>query len=491
MRLLLALLLCALPALAQEDAEEEAPATLRPGSDSPEAQHPEKRAADGSRRRAQAFLIPMDERAKAATARVAQAVEGVLAGTAHYEVVDLGKALSVESSPEHAALAAEGRKLVAEGNTAFASRNYAEAAGKYKAGIKALEKGLAGVTASEYAEAWLRLAASQHLLGDSKSARDSFAAVARFDPQQKLQARTIDDSVELPLQGARADVEAAPAGIVEVESRPAGANVIVDGQARGQAPMRLEVVAGRHLIRLARAGFYPHADLLEVGSRKPSTLSAALTPTPTAAGLNQVIAGAAEEVSRGSAGANVAKLADSFQLDRVLIGSVTSHDRKMSVLLALVDARKQKLIARQSLLLTADGTDEDQIELETASAGRKIVAQDSGGEEPVARAVAAPDRKPAAPQAPASDEDPGLVKRERRVAIPSASASSAATSPAAEPPAPAASGAASGAAQGAVAAEPPSSADKPAPQSTDENKRKKKKGKGLKGKTGTEGWDEE
>ena len=149
---------------------------------------------------------------------------------------------------------------------------------------------------------------------------------------------------------------------------------------------------------------------------------------------------------------------ESFQLDRVLIGSVTSHDRKLAVLLALVDARKQKLVARQSLLLTADGTDENQLELETSNAGRKIVAQDSGVVEAGAPA--------------ASDEDLGLASHERKVALPAA-------------------GVAAESARAAAGAGPPSTTDKPAPASTEQNKKKKKESRGLKGKSGTEGWDDE
>src|SRR3954469_11299384 len=91
----------------EESAPEPAPVeegemspSLHPGSDSPEAQHARK--YDGIRKRAQAFLIPMDEGARTPTARVAQALEGVLQHTPMYEVIDLGRALSVESTAEQA-----------------------------------------------------------------------------------------------------------------------------------------------------------------------------------------------------------------------------------------------------------------------------------------------------------------------------------------------------------------------------------------------------
>jgi tetratricopeptide (TPR) repeat protein len=469
-RLLIILsIVAALPALAlAQDADADnggeegaVPASTHPGSDSPEAQHAQ-RAPDGSRRRAQAFLIPMDEQAKAATARVAQAVEGVLAQASQYEVVDLGKALSVESSPEQATRAEEGHKLLADANTSFGARAYGDAEGKYKAAIKALEKGIGAVKPRDYAEAWLRLAATQHLAGDEKSARESFAAVARLDPQSKLQGHDVDDSADLPLQAARADLEAAPNGVLELESRPAGARVVVDGDAKGAAPMRLELPVGRHLVRLEYAGYYPHAEFVEAASKKTS---------------NQLIAGAASEVEHGGSGPNLARLAEAFTLQRVIIGAVSSHATKVAVTLALVDAHAQKLLARSNLLLTADGTDADQVEADTQAAARKMFAKDAAAsDEPVAPAG---DRRAmlpgAATPAPVEDEA-GLVSKGRRVAVPSASVVSAAS----DRP------------EAAVADKPESAAsDKPAPSSSEQNRKKQKKGKGLREKKGTEHWDDE
>lgn len=474
------------PAIAQEEPEPlgddgAIPASVHPGSDSPDVTKP-KRTVAANRKRAQAFLIPLDERSRAATARVAQAVEGVLAGTAHYEVIDLGKALSVDFSPEQAGKAEEGRRLVAEANAAFDGHGYGDAEAKYKAAIKALEKGLAAVAQRDYAEAWLRLAATAHLAGDEKTAGEAFAAVARLDPQQKLQPRLVDESAEQPLQGARADAEAAANGVVEVETRPAGARVLVDGEAHGIAPARLEVLAGKHVVRVERPGYFPHAELVDVapGAKKSATVTATLASTPIAANLNQVIAGAADEVSRGQTGKNTTELAEKFALERVVIGSVSTHDRRISVLVAVVDARKQKLVGKSSLLLIADGTDSDQVENETQAATRRLVALDvPAPDETVAAGIkpaesSAPETGSSSrravmpgsqPQAAApSDDDAPLVTRERKVAAPSSGALD-------KPP-------------------PEPSSDKPAPDSTEQVKKKqgRKAPKGLTGKSGTEHW---
>src|SRR5438270_2764125 len=144
MRFLFCLLLLAAPVVAQEEpsseGEEGSNMTLRPGSDSPEAQHAGK--YDGPRHRAQAFLIPMDEGARTPTARVAEALQGVLVHTPMYEVVDLGRALSVESTAEQAQHADSGRVAIKDANEAAATKGWPDAAAKYERAVQEFDRGL-------------------------------------------------------------------------------------------------------------------------------------------------------------------------------------------------------------------------------------------------------------------------------------------------------------------------------------------------------------
>jgi hypothetical protein len=462
MRVFLCLFLLGSTALSAQEEHEEAEVapSAHPGSDSPEAVRAAK--YDGPRRRAQAFLIPMDEKARAPTTRVAQAIETVLARTPMYEVVDLGRALSVESTAEQAKSADEGRKLIADGNLVAVSKGWPEAAGMYEKALRAFDKGLPAVGPQEYADALLRLGAAEWMSGDEKSARQAMQAVARLDPQQRLDARRIEAGVASVLQSARAEAGQARMGVLEVDSLPAGGRVNVDGEDKGAAPIHTELPAGKHLLRIERSRYYPHAELLDIAPRKTLQRSVTLVATPTATTLNQIIAGAAEEVGRGNAGKSVAALAEKFSLDRVLIGSVRSQEGKVTLLLALVDAGKHRVVASKSLLLVADGTDADQIEADTQTAVRKLVSQDSAPAEEAA-APSEPVRKAVMPGAAPSAEDPGLVSKERKVATP-------------------------------AKAEPETAAPASTEAVKDDKKKqetKKKKKKGIQGKSGTEEWPEE
>jgi hypothetical protein len=368
------LLVCSVPAFAQEEpvgdepSEDDAPSMMRPGSDSPESQHARKHG--GPRHRAQAFLIPMDEGARTPTTRVATAVETALLHTPMYEVIDLGRALTVESTVEQARIAEGGRRLVAEGNAAAAAKRWQEAATRYQRALQEFEQGLPAVGAHEYADAALRLGAAEWMSGDENAAKEAFALVARFDPRHKLDARAVEPAIEAPVAAARMQAAAARRGLLDVDTRPAGARVQVDGESQGQTPVHAELNAGPHLLRIERAGFYPTAEIIDISARKPSKQSLTLSATPTAVSLSQIIAGASEEVGRGIAGKNASALAEKFSLERVLIGSVRSQEgARISVVLSLVDAPDRKVIASKTLTLVADGTDADQIELISADDG--------------------------------------------------------------------------------------------------------------------------
>ena len=90
--------LLALPLRAQEEGDP-LPESEHPGTDSPESVNSAAVRSAAGRKRAQAFLIPLDEKSRIPTGRVAQALERALSGARQYEVVDLAKALASDAEP--------------------------------------------------------------------------------------------------------------------------------------------------------------------------------------------------------------------------------------------------------------------------------------------------------------------------------------------------------------------------------------------------------
>jgi serine/threonine protein kinase len=91
-------------------------------------------------------------------------------------------------------------------------------------------------------------------------------------------------SIEVELEEARAARQAAPApaperssGSLMVDSRPAGARVLVDGKMVGTTPMLLDaVVPGDHVVRLEMEGFSPWTTTTRVAGGERSKVSGSL-----------------------------------------------------------------------------------------------------------------------------------------------------------------------------------------------------------------------
>jgi hypothetical protein len=83
-------------------------------------------------------------------------------------------------------------------------------------------------------------------------------------------------------QPPKAAPSAAPAGRLVIQSTPPGALVTVDGQRAGETPVTLTVPFGRHEVQVARSGYVPRTDRVDLTARQPSrTLRVPLRRGPT------------------------------------------------------------------------------------------------------------------------------------------------------------------------------------------------------------------
>ena len=65
-------------------------------------------------------------------------------------------------------------------------------------------------------------------------------------------------------------------GSLEVESRPAGASIIVDGEFTGTTPTRLNLPVGRHVIELELDGYQAWAKAIEVSEDEENRVAASM-----------------------------------------------------------------------------------------------------------------------------------------------------------------------------------------------------------------------
>jgi len=75
---------------------------------------------------------------------------------------------------------------------------------------------------------------------------------------------------------AAATREAPPVGRLVIQSVPAGAIVTLDGRRKGETPVTLEVPLGKHEIQIARSGYVPRTERVEL-TKKAATRTVRVT----------------------------------------------------------------------------------------------------------------------------------------------------------------------------------------------------------------------
>jgi hypothetical protein len=99
-------------------------------------------------------------------------------------------------------------------------------------------------------------------------------------PAQRTQSMTVRLLPDRPApvtQPANAATSGRAVGELSVESRPAGANVFVDGRLVGTTPLLLpDVAAGEHAIHLERDGYKRWASAVRIVAAERSRVAASL-----------------------------------------------------------------------------------------------------------------------------------------------------------------------------------------------------------------------
>jgi hypothetical protein len=99
---------------------------------------------------------------------------------------------------------------------------------------------------------------------------------------------------------ALSPAKAAPTGRLVIQSTPSGALVTVDGLRAGETPVTVTVPLGRHEVQVARSGYVPRTDRVDLTAKQPShTLRVPLRRGPAqAASAAQAATGSVDIDSR-------------------------------------------------------------------------------------------------------------------------------------------------------------------------------------------------
>lgn len=122
--------------------------------------------------------------------------------------------------------------------------------------VAAFERSFAVVDDFEVvANAYLFQADLAMARGDNGKAEDAFLAAARLAPGLALDPAATSPTVIEGFNTARELLSNSPTGGISVLSKPSGASVLVDGNARGNTPLSVVLTAGPHLAVVRLRGY--------------------------------------------------------------------------------------------------------------------------------------------------------------------------------------------------------------------------------------------
>ncbi|MBN2361250.1 MAG: PEGA domain-containing protein [Deltaproteobacteria bacterium] len=206
--------------------------------------------------------------------------------------------------------------------------------------VIAFERGAAALTdMGPYVRALQLLGATHMLKADKKSARNAFERALLVDPGATLQGGGYPPTVLEAYDAAREAVKAIPLASLSVYSNPAAAEVYIDGIFRGATPLTVQrLPAGRHVVRVYRAGYLSFGKISDLLEGTESTLQASLKPTAQAAQFEGLLRRAAPEAAQDGAGAATQELGAWLKVDQLLVVQVTASGNDVTLQAAHTDA---------------------------------------------------------------------------------------------------------------------------------------------------------
>ncbi|RMG11336.1 MAG: PEGA domain-containing protein [Deltaproteobacteria bacterium] len=277
----------------------EAPAAAAsPTSDGPPTTRPSEPAAEPAAGHAPTTLVIVgaarpSEREKARI--VERLVETAVARSPLLERYDPNPVLLGEEGPGGAART-EAREAMAAGRLAYENLELEDAISHFKEAAKRYAEALPYLDdLGELAEALAFLGAAHFLLGDRERAYQAFGAALRAKPDYEPDRRIFSPPLVEAFEGAKWEYSELPRGKLSVLSRPAGAEVVVDGVVRGATPLVVEdLPTGLHFVVVRDRGRFPVNERAKVTDVDPATLDVALQPGPRTALYESLVEQAVE-----------------------------------------------------------------------------------------------------------------------------------------------------------------------------------------------------
>jgi hypothetical protein len=335
-------------------------------------------------RRTTVLLIPVDRNAGSAATRFTEYLETAVGKRSGYSLKEAAAALG-DSTPT-AALEARKRVIgsLNEGKKFFAGGQFDEAESALRTALVDVDNASAAMErCGEYCDTLAYLAGAQLMKGDEQGARDVLKTLLGIERGYKFDSAVFGKNMIVLVK----DVQKAQAHealvSLTIQTTPPGGRAYLDGQYKGYAPLTVErVAAGRHMLRVERAGSVTYGQLIEVGTTEEGTVKAKLNSTPEYSALENSLDKVAEEIEKNSETSNeLMRLGGKLKVDRAIVGLVRSGESRITLDCVLVDFAARKKLSRKTR--TFEGEEYGELQKEVERFGNLLMAEADGPKEKV------------------------------------------------------------------------------------------------------------
>ncbi|MCC7537752.1 MAG: PEGA domain-containing protein [Deltaproteobacteria bacterium] len=251
---------------------------------------------------------------------------------------------------------AEAASLLESGRQSYENVELADAVTALSASVEAFEgAGGALEDPSALGDALLFLGAAQALGDQQSESRRTFGRLHVLQPGRRPDPNVFPPDIVTRFDRAAPRDLRSPSASIEVRSEPDGAEVFVDGVARGTTPMTVHgLVAGSHIVRVVLPGHSPHLEIANVRGGATTSVTAMLGPTRAADAISAAVGRLSEG---GSLETALRSLGRTLSADLLVVLAVSGQPGDLAIEGSAYETSSGRRLAHQSA--TASGTPAD------------------------------------------------------------------------------------------------------------------------------------
>ncbi len=207
----------------------------------------------------------------------------------------------------------------------------------------------------ELADAMMALAVAQQQRNKIPAMQSTLRRLVTWRPTYQVDSDQFPPAINDPLEAARSYQTQQPQGLVKVLSEPTGAQVFVDGEFAGTAPMTVEhLTVGEHYITFKKLGFKRGLRVANISKDRPAQVLGKLDRSEKFLLVEQAIARVGPTMGQKRLDKVVDNLRETLFLDHAIFlrmqrtATLSSGVEDVTVSAYLYDLRSRSLLSEKS-----------------------------------------------------------------------------------------------------------------------------------------------